>query len=125
MGVAESCFTTGLLPQHHCWGLQCAAVCVCSGRCSVCCSVLQCVAVCYSELQCVVLCCSVLQCVSQRVLQCVAECAAVCCSVLQCVLQCLAFPEHRFLGVFFTSEKSIYYTMFLKCAKVAGTFMNH
>jgi len=54
-------------------------------RCTMCCSVLQCVAVCCSVLQCVAVWCSVLQCL------------AVCCSVLQChrMLYCASFVAVR------------------------------
>ena len=75
-------------------------------RCSVCCSVLQCVAVRDSVLQCVAVCCIVLQCVAvcysvylERFIssaehpagnthQCVAVRCSVCCSVLQCMTVC-------------------------------------
>ena len=79
----------------RCSVLQCLAVC-CSvdtcrlflpgSRAAECCSVLQCLAVCCSVLQSVAVCCRVLQSVAEccRVLQCVA----VCCSVLQCVAVC-------------------------------------
>ena len=70
-----------------------------SRRCSLCCSVLQCVAVFYSVLQCVTVCYSVLQYVAvchmvqkcQKVIA--VACVAGCCSVLQCITIRCSVPD--------------------------------
>jgi len=86
--------------------LQCVVA-----RCTVCCSVLQCVAVCCSVLQCVAVCCSVLQCIVHVSTQYASYVVGVCmrmfyggvgCSELQCVAVCcsvLCMCPHRTLAI--------------------------
>jgi hypothetical protein len=83
-----------------CSVLQCVAVCCRVLQCAaVCCTVLQCVAVCCSVLQCLAVSCSMSQCLACTVCCCVLQCVAVCCSVSQCVTVRCSDVDGLFLRV--------------------------